>query len=80
MEVLMVGKALLNVGLALIAAAALKAAVDMLRADPFDPWSVVLAAGCILVSLGIGLTRIDPGKWIEDFTRRLGRQQSSQDR
>jgi hypothetical protein len=68
----MVGKALLYTGFAMVAAAALKASIDLLRADPFDPWSAVLAAGCILASIGLGLTKSEPWKRIEEATRRLG--------
>jgi hypothetical protein len=68
----MVGKVLLYLGLAMIVAAAVKATLDMLRADAFDPWSVVLAVGCILASIGIGLTKSTPWKWIEETTSRLG--------
>jgi hypothetical protein len=67
----MFGKGLFYFGLALVSAAAVKATVEMLRADPFDPWSVVLAVGCILVSVGIGLTKLTPWKWIEDTTSQL---------
>ena len=72
----MIGRALLYSGLAMIAAAALRAVLDLLRADPFDPWSAVLAAGCILASIGIRLTRAKPWKRIEEETRKLGRSQS----
>jgi hypothetical protein len=68
----MVGKALLYFGLAMVITAAMKATVEMLRVDPFDPWSFVLAIGCILVSVGIGLTKLAPWKWIEDTTSHLG--------
>lgn len=72
----MVGKALLYTGLAMVAAAALKATIDLLRADPFDPWSAVLAAGCILASIGLGLTKSEPWKRLEEVTRRLGHPRS----
>lgn len=68
----MVGKAVLYFGLAMIIAAVVKATVEMLRTDPFDPWSAVLAVGCILVSIGLGLTKSNPWKWIEATTRQLG--------
>jgi hypothetical protein len=72
----MIGKALLYTGLAMIAAAALRAVIDLLRADPFDPWAAVLAAGCILASIGVGLTRSKPWKKIEEETKKLGRPRS----
>ena len=72
----MIGKALLYTGLAMIAAAALRAVIDLLRADPFDPWSAVLAAGCILASIGMGLTKSKPWKRIEEATGQLHRSQS----
>jgi len=74
----MIGKAFLYFGLAMIVAAAVKASLDMLRADPFDPWSAVLAVGCILVSIGIGLTKSNPWKWIEEVTSRLGQPRSQE--
>lgn len=74
----MIGKAFLYLGFALVVAAALKASLEMLRADPFDPWSVVLAVGCILVSIGFGLTKFNPGKWIEESTSQLGQPPSQE--
>lgn len=68
----MIGKAFLYLGFAMVAAAAFKASLVMLRADPFDPWSAVLALGCILASMGIGLTKSNPWKWIEEITSHLG--------
>jgi hypothetical protein len=68
----MIGKTLLYTGLAMVAAAALKATIDLLRTDPFDPWAAVLAAGCILASIGLGLTKSEPWKRLEEATRRLG--------
>jgi hypothetical protein len=66
----------LYAGLALIAAAALRAALDLLRADPFDPWSAVLAVGCSLASIGLGPTGSKPWKRLEEDTKKLGRSQS----
>ena len=74
----MVGKAFLYLGLAMVVAAAVKASVDMLRADHFDPWSAVLAVGCILVSIGIGLTKSNPWRWIEEITGRPGQPPSQE--
>jgi hypothetical protein len=68
----MIGKACLYFGLALIVAAVFKATINMLLADVFDPWSAVLAVGCIVASIGIGLTKSNPWKWIEETTSRLG--------
>jgi hypothetical protein len=69
----MTGRALLFTGIALIAATALRAIVDLLRTDPTDPWVFVFAAGCIAASVGLGLTGLEPWKGIEDWTKRLGR-------
>jgi hypothetical protein len=68
----MIGKAFLYFGLALIVTAVFKATINMLLADVFDPWSVALAVGCIVASIGMGVTRSNPWKWIEDTTTRLG--------
>lgn len=68
----MIGKACLYFGLALIVTTAFKATIDMLLADVFDPWSVVLAVGCIVASIGLGLTKSNPWQWIEETTDRLG--------
>ena len=69
----MIGKGFLYTGLALIAATALRAIFDLLQTRPTDPWVFVFAAGCIAVSIGIGLTRLQPWKSIEEWTRRLWR-------
>lgn len=74
----MIGKALLYFGLALVSAAAVKATVEMLRSDPFDPWSAVLTVGCILVSIGVGLTKSNPWKWIADNTSHFGQPPSQE--
>ena len=69
----MIGKGFLYTGLALIAATALRAIFDLLQTRPIDPWVFVLAVGCIAVSIGLGLTRLDPWKSIKAWTDRLGR-------
>ena len=65
----MIGKAFLYSGVALIGASALRGLVDLLQADVFDPWSIVLAVGCILVSVGLGLTGSKPWESIEEKTK-----------
>lgn len=72
----MAGKAFLYVGIAMVVAAAVKATLDMLRADAFDVWSAVLAAGCVFVSIGLGITKSEPWKRIEEATNRIGRSES----
>jgi len=67
----MIGKGFLYTGVALIAASALRGLVDLLRADVFDPWSVVLAVGCILASIGLGMTGSKPWKKIEEKTKEI---------
>ncbi|MFQ6113135.1 MAG: hypothetical protein ACE5NG_03485 [bacterium] len=52
-----IGTCLLYSGAALVAAAAIRAVADLLQAEPFDPWSAVLALGCILMSIGLGVRR-----------------------
>jgi hypothetical protein len=74
----MVGKTFLFVGIAMVVAAAVKATLDMLRAETFDVWSAVLAVGCIFVSIGLGITKSEPWKKIEEVTSRLGRSESDE--
>lgn len=52
-----IGRGLVFFGVALLIAAAVRALADMLQADRFDPWSLVVAAGLILMSIGWGLVR-----------------------
>ncbi len=52
-----IGRGLLFFGAALVAATVIRATADLLQADPFDPWSAVLATGCVLMSIGLGLRR-----------------------
>jgi len=61
----MVGKALLYTGIALIVASLIRATIYLLRADPFDLWSLVFAAGCILASIGLGVTKSAPWEKIK---------------
>ena len=67
----MVGKGALYTGVALILASALRGLVRMLRADDFDPSSVVLACGCILASIGLGLTGFKPWERIQEKSQGL---------
>ena len=69
----MIGKGFLYTGVALLAATALRAILHLLQTDPKDPWVFVFAAGCIAVSIGFGLTRLQPWKNIKEWTDRLGR-------
>ena len=61
----MIGKGLLYTGIALISASALRGLMSLIQADRFDPWSVVLALGCILVSIGVGLAGLKPWEKIQ---------------
>jgi hypothetical protein len=69
----MIGAGFLYTGVALIAATALRAILDLLQTRPTDPWVFVFAVGCIAVSIGLGLTRLKPWKNIEAWTDRPGR-------
>jgi hypothetical protein len=51
------GRGLVLFGFALVVATAIRALADLLQADRFNPWSVVLAAGCVLMSIGFGLAK-----------------------
>ena len=68
----MIGKWFLYTGVALLAATALRAIFDLLQTRPIDPWVFVFAAGCIAVSIGLGMTRLEPWKGIKEWTDRLG--------
>lgn len=52
-----IGRGLLYFGIALIFATTIRALADMLQADEFNPWSAILAAGLIFISIGIGLKK-----------------------
>lgn len=67
----MIGRGFLYTGVALIAASALRGLVDLLHADVFNPWSVVLAVGCILASIGLGMTKSKPWEKIEEKTKKI---------
>jgi protein-S-isoprenylcysteine O-methyltransferase Ste14 len=69
-RVIMIGGAFLYTGLALIAATALRAILDLLQTRPTDPWVFVFAVGCIAASIGLGLTRFTPWKNLEAWTDR----------
>ena len=62
----MIGRGFLYTGVALILASALRGLLDLLRADTFDPWSIVLAIGCILASVGLGMTGLKPWEKIQE--------------
>ena len=44
-------------GMALVAATTIRAMADMLQAEKFNPWSAVLAAGLIFMSIGVRHSR-----------------------
>jgi len=67
----MIGRGLLYTGLALILASALRGLLDMLQSETFDPWSIVLAAGCILVSIGLGMTGFKPWDKIQEMSEEI---------
>ena len=70
----MLGRGLLYTGVSLILASALRASLDLLQSDTFDPWSIVLAAGCILASIGLGMTGKQPWKKIQDMSEEISSQ------
>jgi hypothetical protein len=59
---------------ALILASALRALLDLLQSETFDPWTIVLAAGCILASIGLGMTGYKPWKKIQDMSEEVSSQ------
>jgi hypothetical protein len=67
----MIGRAFLYTGVALIAAAALRAVLSLLKFETFDIWSVVLAVGCILSSIGLGLTKSKPWEKISSASKQI---------
>ena len=67
----MIGKGFLYSGVALIFATAIRSLADMLRADTFDQWSIVLALGCILDSIGLGMTGIKPWEKIQEMSEEI---------
>ena len=67
----MIGRGFLYTGMALILASALRSLADMLQADTFDPWSIALAVGCILASIGLGMTGVKPWEKIQETFERF---------
>jgi hypothetical protein len=67
----MIGRGFLYTGVALILASAIRGLLDMLRADTFEPWSIVLALGCILASIGLGLTGLKPWEKIQEKSEEI---------
>jgi hypothetical protein len=53
-------KTILYIGIACIAATVLKATLSLLTFKPLNIWSILLAVGCILTSIGLGLTKLKP--------------------
>ncbi len=57
----MIGKVILYLGNGLILAVVLKviisSLVDLLKFQSIDFWSILLITGCILTSIGLGLTK-----------------------
>jgi uncharacterized membrane protein len=57
----MIGRIILYSGYGLILAVVLKVVigslVDLLKFKSIDFWSILLVAGCILASIGLGLTK-----------------------
>jgi hypothetical protein len=70
----MIGRGFLYTGVALILASALRGLLDLLRADTFNPWSIVLAIGCILASIGLGMTGTNPWKKIQEKSEEISSQ------
>ncbi len=52
-----IGRGLLYFGIALILAATIRTMVDMLKFEKIDLWSVMLAIGLIVMSIGVGLLK-----------------------
>ena len=67
----MMGRAFLYTGAALIAAAALRAVLSLLTFETFNIWSVILAVGCILSSIGLGLTKSKPWDKISAASKQI---------
>ncbi|NIR48972.1 hypothetical protein GWO43_11095 [candidate division KSB1 bacterium] len=67
----MIGRAILYTGLTMIVAAALRAILDLLRLETIDAWSVVLAVGCIMASIGLGLTGVKPWEKITKASKQI---------
>ncbi len=65
----MIGRLCLYTGVAFIAAAGLRGLIDLVQADQFDPWTIVLAVGCVLASIGLGLTKSMPWNSIAEKTK-----------
>ena len=57
----MIGKIVLYSGVGLILAVVIKVVigslVDLLKFQSVDFWSILLVVGCLLTSIGLGLTR-----------------------
>jgi len=70
----MIGRGLLYTGVALILASALRSLLDILQSDTIDPWSIVLAAGCILASIGLGMTGFKPWDKIQEMYEEISSQ------
>ena len=52
-----IGNVFYALGIAMIFAATIRAIADMLQTEPFNFWVAILALGCILLSIGIGLRK-----------------------
>ncbi len=52
-----IGRGLLYFGIALILATTIRTMVDMLKIEKIDLWSVMLAIGLIVISIGVGLLK-----------------------
>ncbi len=72
----MIGRAILFIGLAMIGAAALRATLDLFRFETIDVWSVVLAVGCIMASIGLGLTGSKPWEKINEASKQIKKNSS----
>ena len=70
----MIGRGFLYTGVALIGASALRGLLDLLQSDVFDPWSVILAVGCISASIGLGMTKAKPWESIEEKAKDISSQ------
>lgn len=71
---MIIGRSLLYFGSGMVGAAAVRAVMDLLQAEPFDPWAGVLAVGAILMSIGLGLTGCRPWNRIKEEAGKVRRE------
>ena len=72
----MIGRDILYTGLAMIGASVLRATLDLLRFETIDVWSVILSVGCILASIGLGITGSKPWEKITEASKQIKKNSS----